>query len=177
MRLLFINIILTFYAPFAMGQSKNSQTEIIIIGTIHTGNKSFNQKTLFDLLKLYSPDIILREQSIKFKRVFGLATANFLNIWKPSIEQLALQKYSRFYKNIQIFPFDTTIPSRRNYIKNLLAVKHSYYGRLSSIKKSDSDSIIFADFDYKRNAYHNLLDTATLTRINQRDITGKIREL
>ena len=177
MRLFITNLILTFNFTIAFGQSETSQTQIIIIGTIHSGNKLFNHKTLYEILKNNKLDIILFEQNIKYKRVFGLRTANFLNIWKPGIEQLALQKFSRLNKDIQILPFDTTITSRKNYIKNLLTVKQTFHDSLYRAKKSILDSIIYADFTYKQNLFYSFIDTLTLSRINQSDIIDKSREL
>lgn len=91
----------------------------MIIGTIHSGNSYFNHKTLFNYLEKNNPDVILQEQVTSFKRVFGLRTAKFLRIWKPSIEQLALQKYSTHYKNVEILGFDTAFDSKGNYKKEI----------------------------------------------------------
>lgn len=177
MQVLIIILFAAFHLTSAFGQSKPTQTEIIIIGTIHTGNKSFNHKTLFEILKLNEPNIILWEQSTKFKPVFGLRTAQFLKIWRPGIEQLSLQKYVAFNKTIQILPFDTIIPSRKNYIKYLKTTKESFHDSLYIAKKTISDSTIYADFRQKLDLYYGLLDTATLSRINQVDIINKSREL
>ena len=59
MRILISTIILIIHFTIAFGQSETSQTEIIIIGTIHSGNKIFNHKTLYEILKKNKPDIIL----------------------------------------------------------------------------------------------------------------------
>jgi hypothetical protein len=59
-------------------QIDTSKTEIIIIGTIHTGNKYFNHNTLYKLLDSLNPDIILKEYNQVYKSVFGLKTATFL---------------------------------------------------------------------------------------------------
>jgi hypothetical protein len=177
MRPLIIVLIMSFHITISFGQPETSKTEIIIIGTIHKGNTKFNHNTLLEVLKKNNPDIILWEQSINFKTVFGLRTANFLKIWKPGIEQLALQKYTAINKDIPILPFDTTITSRKNYLKYLIEVKQSLHDSLYSIKKSISDSIVYADFINKQNFYLSFIDTATLSRINQDDIINKTREL
>ncbi len=168
---------LTFHFTIAFGQSETSQTEIIIIGTLHNGNKIFNHKALFKILKKNKPDIILWEESIKFKRVFGLRTANFLKIWKQEIEQLSLQKYTARNKDVPVFPFDTIITSRKNYFNNRIAVKRSFHDSLYSANKIISDSTIYADFATKQNFYHRFIDTSTLSRINRKDIIDKSREL
>ena len=177
MRFLITTIILNFHFTSAFGQFETSQTKIIVIGTIHNGNKIFNHRTLYEILKKNKPDIILWEQSIMFKRVFGLRTANFLKIWKPGIEQLSLQKYTAVNKDLLIFPFDTIITSRKNYLKNRIVVKQSFHDNLYSAKKTLSDSTIYADFATKQNFYNGFIDTSTLSRINQKDIIDKSREL
>ncbi len=98
MRLLITVLITIFRFTITFGQSETSQTEIIIIGTIHNGNKHFNHRTLIDVLQKVKPDIILWEQSKNFKRVFGIKTANFFGIWKPGIEQLALASQASLCK-------------------------------------------------------------------------------
>jgi hypothetical protein len=177
MRLLTIAFILTFHFTIAFGQVENSPTELIIIGTIHNGNKLFNHKTLFEVLKKNKPDIILWEQSIKFKRIFGLSTANFLNLERPGIEQLSLQKYSRFNKKVQILPYDTLIPSRNYYLENLIAVKQTFHDNLFNAKKTISDSTIYENYAKKYNFYVNFIDTSTLSRINQNDVVEMSRKL
>ncbi len=176
-RVLLTTLIVVLYFTTAFGQSAISRTEIIIIGTIHSGNKLFNHRTLFEVLKKNKPDIILWEQSTKFKRVFGLRTATFLKMWEPGIEQLALQKYSRLYKDIPILPFDTIITSRSKYLKSLREVNEAFYDRLSFAKKSVPDSIIYADFVSKHNNYYSFIDSSTLSRINKADIIDQSRDL
>lgn len=100
-----------------------------------------------------------------------------MRIWKPEIEQLSLQKYTAGNKDIPIFPFDTIITSRKNYLKNRIAIKQSFHDNLYSANKTISDSTIYADFATKQNFYHSFIDTSTLSRINQKDIVDKSREL
>ena len=159
------------------GQNNKPKTEIIIIGTIHTGNNQFGHKSLYKYLKNYNPDIILWEQSNKFKRVFGLKTAFFLGIAKPEIEQLALQKYSQKNKKVQILPYDTVIISRKNYIKSFVSLKQNFYDNLFLVKKTFSDSVLYADFTKKYKYYYSFIDTSTLFSINQNDIIDKSEEL
>jgi hypothetical protein len=169
-------IILALICSTSFGQIDVTKTDLIIIGTIHTGNKKFNHKTLYNVLKKIKSDIILNEYSEKYKPVFGLKTATFLKIAKPGIEQLALQTFSKRNRNTLILPYDTTF-SRRQYIKYFETITQTYYDSLNSAKKSISDSIIYADFAYKHNIYHSFIDTSTLGRINQKDIIDKSREL
>jgi hypothetical protein len=176
MRSLSTLIILLLIYSTSFGQLDSTKTELIIIGTIHTGNKNINHRTLYNVLKKLNPDIILYENSEKYKPVFGLKTATFLKIAKPSIEQLTLQTFSKRNRNTMILPYDTAF-LRRQYIKNIIAVKQIYYDSLNSSKKSISDSIVYADFAYKQNIYHSFIDTSTLSRINQKDRIDKSREL
>jgi hypothetical protein len=78
MRIAIIILVSFLNYTISLGQSVLSKTEIIIIGTIHTGNKHFNHKTLYEILKRLNPDIILKEHSEKYKRVFGLRTATLV---------------------------------------------------------------------------------------------------
>ena len=177
MRLLITTIIFTFHFTVSFGQSVRSQTEIIIIGIIHSGNKSFNEKTLYKILKKNKPDVILWEQSTKFKRVFALKTGNSLRIWKPGIEQLSLQKFSRLNRHIPILPFDTTFANKGSYAKNLSAIIQTFNDSLNNAKKSFADSLSYREFANKQNQYHNFIDTATLKRINQSDVVDIARQL
>ena len=59
MRNLITLVLLLIINTKSFGQADSSKTEIVIIGTIHTGNKFFNHKTLSKILKKLNPDIIL----------------------------------------------------------------------------------------------------------------------
>lgn len=169
--ILILNITVT------LGQTLAPQTEIIIIGTIHTGNKHFNHNTLYKTLKKYKPDIILWEQSTNFKRVFGLRIANFLKIWKPGIEQLSLQKYTAHNKNIKVLPFDTSFTSRRQYIRDRLVIQKAFFESLDNTKMSISDSTIYANYIIKRNHYFEFISNTDLIRINKPDVVDMTRVL
>lgn len=158
------------------GQTASIKTDLIIIGTIHTGNKKFNHKTLYNVLSILKPDIILKEYSEKYKPVFGLKTATFLKIAKPSIEQLALQTFSKRNKSTLILPYDTSFP-RKKYIKSFETISQAYHDSLYNAKKTIPDSIVYAEFISKHNNYHGFIDSSTLDRINQQDVIDKSREL
>lgn len=162
-------------------QTDSSKSEIIIIGTIHSGNKYFNHKTLYLLLDSLKPDLILDEDSEIFKPVFGLKTATFLKIIKPSIEQLALQTFSKRNKKIIILPFDTSfatkqdsknqikteILARKNYIKNQIKVEAAIFDSLQIVRKDYLDSINFENYIFKRNNYYDSFKNKTLEEINE----------
>lgn len=191
MRRLLALIILLCICSTSFGQLDSTKTKLIIIGTIHKGNNYFNHKTLYKLLEKLNPDIILDEDSEIYKPVFGLKTATFLKIVKPSIEQLALQTFLKRNRNTILLPYDTTFATqrklkkqrkteflaRKKYIKNAPAIKQSFHDNLYNATKTISDSTIYADFANKHNFYYSFLDTLTLSRINQKDIIDKSREL
>ncbi|MBA4260219.1 MAG: hypothetical protein C0446_13725 [Chitinophaga sp.] len=166
-------------------------TEIIIIGTIHSGNKYINHKTLYKLLESLNPDIILDEDSQKYKPVFGLKTATFLKIVKPSIEQQALQKILKRNRNSIVLPYDTSFAiqqqnknqkrreyiARKKWVKNAEAVRQSFHDNLYNVKKTILDSTIYADFVKKHNFYYSFFDSSTLSRLNQKDMIDMSREL
>ena len=172
-------------------QTDSSKAEVIIIGTIHTGNKNINHKTLYKLLESLNPDVILDEDSQKYTPVFGLKTATFLKIVKPSIEQLVLQKFLKRNRNTIVLPYDITFATyqhlkkqkrieyvaRKKYIKNAEAVRKSFHDNLYNVKKTILDSTIYSDFANKFNFYYSFFDTSTLSRINQKDMIDMSRDL
>ena len=170
-------LLLLLINNFSFGQIQAPKTELLIIGTIHNGNKHFNHKTLYNTIKKYNPNIILWEQSIGFKRVFGLRTASFLKIWKPGIEQLSLQKYSRINKNVNILPFDTSIVSRKKYLHQMYKTEEAFFDRLNNTKMSLSDSTVYADYANKQNNFFEFIADTNLQRINKADIIEISRDL
>lgn len=155
-------------------QNQHDTTKLTIIGTIHIGNKHLNHKTLFEVLKDINPDVILSEQSSEYKRVFGLLTANFLEIWNPDIEQLALQKYTRWNKNCKVLPFDIIIRNRKKYRSEMnindAKVFEALKTKLSANIIKGNDSIEFAKYSRVRDQYYNKIFDTTLERINRKDM-------
>ena len=164
-RLLTLTILFLFFLQ-SFGQTDTSRTEIIIIGTIHSGNKYLNDKTLYKLLKSLNPDIILDEYSETYKPVFGLQTATFLKIAKPGIEQSALQRIARRHKKIVILPYDTAF-ARKQYIKEFIKFESLLYDSLSTIKKEHLDSMKYGAYTAKRDNYYELFLTQDLQKINE----------
>lgn len=175
MRLLAISLLLFVQLTASYGQTRPPGTEVFIIGTIHNGNDSFNHKTLYNILVKLKPDIILNEDSKKYKRVPGLKTAALLRIAKPSIEQLALQVFSRKNKHVDILPYDTHFISRRQYLKQLNKMNTLFFGSLNSAKMTTEDSTQYADYANQHNQYYEFITTASLERINQPDIINTAR--
>lgn len=177
MRYVFAIMFLFVQTTVSFAQTNQPVTEVIIIGTIHSGNDSFNHKTLYQQLVRLQPDIILEEYDKPYKRVFGLQPATFLKIAKPPIEQLALQKYSRKYKQVNILPYDTAFLSRRQYVKNLTKTTEAIYNGLNMAVMSDDDSLQFAEYATRHNDFYTFLETASLYRINQPDVSNNIEHL
>ena len=182
-------ILLIYFNSYS--QTDSSKTEVIIIGTIHSGNKNINHKTLHKLIESLNPDIILDEDSQKYKPVFGLKTAKFLKIAKPSIEQLTLQTFLKRNQNAIVLPYDTAFAThqhgkkqkrieykaRKKYSKNLESVRQSFHDNLFNVKKTNIDSAIYAEFANKHNYYYSLFDTSTLGRINRKDMIDMCRDI
>ncbi len=175
-KLIFI-LNLVLIANYCCGQNDTLKNEVFIVGTIHTGNKKFDHKILYNVLKQYNPDIILWEQSGDYKRVFGLRTANFLKIWNPGIEQLSLQKYSRRNKHKKILPFDTSFASKRKYIKETTKMEERFFNSLNVANMTFSDSLGYADYANKRNYYYDFIVDADLISLNMPKVINMTRTL
>jgi hypothetical protein len=177
MRFVFIIYAIILLQNLSFAQTDSITAKIYILATIHNGNNKFGFKDLAKELEKLNPDIILWEQSVPFKRVFGLRTANFLKIWRPGIEQLALQKYTGKKATCEVMPYDTTILNRRAYLKTLQQNGRKVFDLLSSMEKSKSDSISLAAFFHTYNTYYNGLENQSLLEINQSATVDKMREL
>ncbi len=158
-------------------QPKATPAEVIIIGTIHTGNKKFNHKTLYNAIKQVKPDIILREQDKPYKSVFGLKLVRFFRLGKPSIEKLSVQQYAKKNKDCSIQPYDTLIPDRRGYVKKWIAINSSFYKRMDSASLSTDDSITYASFRKTNKAYYAMVVRSTLADINHPSVMQQTRHL
>jgi hypothetical protein len=152
------------------GQENTEPTKLYIIGVKHNGNEKFNYKTLYKVFDTIKPDLILWEQSTKFKRVFALRTATYLGVWKPSIEQLALQKFSKRNKNVQILPFDTTINAKGKFVKDYISFDTKFFESLITTKKHYDDSLQLAQYLRESNYYLNTIMNETLEKLNRPEI-------
>lgn len=141
-------------------------TQLLIIGTKHNGNKYITFKTIYAAIKKYQPNIILWEQHVKFKKVFGLSTIHFFKIAKPSLEQLAIQKYLRYNKQVKVYPFDTTF-NRLKYIAEFTTIDGAINNGLNNIKMAQPDSLVYAAWSYKNNVYANVLNNNGLDSLNK----------
>ena len=164
-----------FTCGYAHAQEKQLPAEVIVIGTIHYGNKAFNHRTLYRLLQQLQPQVLLDEYSKEYKPVFGLQAVSFLKIGKVSIEQLAIQQYYRRHRSVIVRPFDTAFASRRQYIKKSTKAEHTFFTLLNEADMHTEDSLYYADYANHRNAYYDFTQTAGLMSINQPDIIHKAR--
>ena len=153
----------------------SNSPEILILGTVHKGNKKITHHTLFDILNKYQPDLILKETENDYEYVFGLFTAYRLKIARPSMEQLALQKYKRHNKTVPVLGFDITITSRKNYLKNLISLYDQFHEALYTAKKNPSDSILYANYTKLSNEYFDQYMFETISFINQDSVFSKAR--
>ncbi len=147
-----------FYQPIlAQNQhSYPSPNKVIVLGSVHSGNKSYTVKKLNKILKEIKPDIILLEfdsttiAQCVIPYVFGQRTAEFLGIWKNPIEYRASRNYQRKNKEVCLAPFDMYIPNRNTYVKYQNQMELSHYATLNQLynenKFSTADSAIFEPY-------------------------------
>jgi DNA-binding transcriptional regulator YiaG len=176
MKWIILLILMTAPPLYSFAQDNPGITKIHILGLIHTGNNQFGEKELQAELERLQPDIILWEQSIPYKRVFGLRTAHFLNIWQPGIEQLALQSYTRRKRNCLVLPYDTVIADRHQYIKNLQQNRSQLFQHLSKAAMTPEDSSSLAAHLEERHANYSGLLNKSIMQINAATEIEKIRQ-
>lgn len=113
-------------------------SEVLIIGTVHRGNPQISAKSLLRLLEKEKPDIIFIESdtvpvvTCKNNNVFGLEIASKLGIWRPSIEQRAVQRFVKRNKDVCIIPYDTVF-ARKAHVKNFEGHTENIFNRLDSL--------------------------------------------
>lgn len=171
--LVLLLFVLNYEALYA--QPVSTAPEILILGTVHNGNKKITHHTLFDILNKYQPDLILKETENDYEYVFGLFTAYRLKIASPSMEQLALQKFKRHNKTLPVLGFDITIKPRKNYIKNLIKLYDQFHEALYAAKKNPNDSMLYSNYTKLSNEYYNQYMFETISFINQDSVFSKAR--
>lgn len=177
MRYILFSCALFFLHKQCVGQTNTNNSKVYILGLIHKGTKHFGYQELVKKFESINPDIILWEQSIPFKKVFGLGTANFLKIWRPGIEQLALQKFKSQKEHFSVLPFDTIIRNRKAYVRTQQQNRDKFFNLLCSTKKSEPDSINLAEYSKELNSYHNEINNKSLEEINDSTIVSRTRNL
>lgn len=152
---------------YCLSQPSSTPASLLLIGTVHNGNSQFNHKTLYRLLQALNPDVVLWEQNIPFKKVFGLRTASFLGIWQPGIEQRALQRYTGRNKNCNILPYDTALGNRHVYIATGKKQLAQLYAYLDKARMTPADSSGYSAFRGEEAIYNEVLHRASLAMLNQ----------
>jgi hypothetical protein len=158
-------------------QQPGSPTEVRIIGVVHAGNRYIDHRTLHRALVRNQPDLVLWEQDIDFARVFGFLTAYRLRIARTSIEQPALQRFSRGNRSIPILGFDTVIASRRDYIRDMEQIDRAIHGRLAHAGLGGQDSATYARYRALRDSLIDGDTEGTLADINAPDVIDRTRRL
>lgn len=173
MKSLYIFLSFLSIMPCVRAQTLESKPEILIIGTVHSGNKKNTHNSLYNSLTKFQPDLILWENEKDFKYVFGVFTAYRLKIARPPMEQLALQKYKRYHKTVPMLGFDTIIKPRKTYIKNLITTYDNFHKAMGQVKMNLSDSLQYANFVKLQDAYYNQFMFSSLSFINQDSVYKK----
>ena len=158
-------LLLLLIATRLHGQAYSPRTQIRIIGTVHSGNSQLSYRNLYLVIQQYKPDIILYEQSTRYKNIIGIRTAKALHISKPSIEKLSITKYKKNNKKCIILPYDTAF-TRRKYIKNYIKLYNSLYNKLDNAVMTTDDSLLYSKHIKLRNNYYSNINNQNLELLN-----------
>ena len=181
--------LLIFHQP-TLAQTKNtypSPNKVIVLGSVHSGNKSYTVSKLHKTIKAINPDIILLEfdsttaTQCAIPYVFGQRTAEFLGIWKNPIEYRATRNYQRKHKEVCIVPFDMYIPNRSTYVKYQYQMESSHYATLNQLynenKFSTADSAIFEPYAALNNAFLQKLGNDNLQVLNSASSMDTVKQI
>lgn len=149
-----------------LAQDSSRSTQLLILGVIHTGNKVFDQKELYKTINRFQPDLILDEAESDFRYVFGLRTARFLGIWRPSIEQVALQRYHSRNRKVPILAFDTSF-NRHAYLKRSDTLSDVFFRDLSAASLDHADRLFISGYLEKSQMYRQVYMNKSLCEINK----------
>ncbi|TAH07530.1 MAG: hypothetical protein EAZ12_08680 [Sphingobacteriia bacterium] len=190
LRTIFVYIIgiFIFHLP-VLAQTQNSYpspNKVIVLGSVHSGNKSYTVKKLYQILKEIKPDIILLEfdsttiAQCAIPYVFGQRTAEFLGIWKNPIEYRASRNYQRKNKEVCLVPFDVHIPNRTTYVKYQYQMESSHYAAMNQLynenKFSSADSAIYEPYAKLNNAFLQKMDSNLLV-INRSSLMDTVQQI
>ncbi len=160
-----------FLLIFNFSKSQNFE----IIGTKHNGNKNLNETVLYQKLDEEKPDIILVEGWQKYKKVRGLKIGKALGIWKPTIEQIAIQSYKSKHKNVLIIPIDS-IFDHNSYSKILDKNLDSINGLLKKTNFKTRDSVRFEEYRRRNSIVSLALENYTLNELNENHFVNQFSE-
>ncbi len=177
-----------FHLPI-LAQTQNSYpspNKVIVLGSVHTGNKSYTVNKLYKILKEIKPDIILLEfdsttiAQCAIPYVFGQRTAEFLGIWKNPIEYRASRNYQRKNKEVCLAPFDMHIPNTATYVKYQYQMENSHFATLIQLynenKFSSADSAIFEPYAKLNNAFLQKMDSNLLV-MNRASLMDTVQQI
>lgn len=176
---------------FFITQLTAQETDVTIIGVIHTANKVRNTELLLEILKKEKPDVLLSETDT----VSGYFTDRFTMVTPPSWyitarklglakkmppEMDMLYRYQAFNPNVIIHPFDHTIINRKKFVHNQETFEQQWTTDLN--KAYDRNEIpdnlapqhkIFISYN---NYLYNLYEEDYMT-INRPVVTDSLRKL
>ncbi len=180
---------LLIFHQIIIAQNENtypSPNKVIVLGSVHSGNKSYTVKKLYRILKEIKPDIILLEfdsttiVQCAIPYVFGQRTAEFFSIWENPIEYRATRNYQRKHKEVCLAPFDVFIPNRKTYVQYLNQMEKSHYATLYELynenKFSTADSAIFEPYAALNNSLLQKMDS-NLQVINRASLMDTVQQI
>lgn len=121
--------------PILQGRNKSeSQTEIVVISTVHNDTNYFKTETLVDILKKVNPDLILLEFDSSF---FDSSFALLEKYQTISLESRAAATVMRQSSKIKVRPYDiegrNKFYAEHNYFKS----EAEFYGELSRLNDNN----------------------------------------
>jgi pheromone shutdown protein TraB len=150
-----VTIICLVYSNAIIGQSSTT-TQLYIIGTKHTGNAFVTPATYLAVFSGLRPDIILVEfdsslvKNCVYNERRGISIAQFLGIFKPSKEDIAVKKYVAKNSRVCVMPFDVAMTKRNQYVKLLAENERALYTALDALfyqgKMKEYDSLTYKRF-------------------------------
>lgn len=144
---------------------------LLLVGTRHAGNARMSHQQLLRCLQSWQPDIVLWEYEKDFKRVFGLQTARLLGVAKVSIEQTALQRYSRQRPGCLILGYDTSF-ERRRHIREMIHLHTRLTDSLNAAnaagRMDSAEQVLFARYELLDHYFHERFLELDLPGMNSR---------
>ncbi len=144
---------------------------LLLVGTRHAGNARMSHQQLLRYLQSWQPDIVLWEYEKDFKRVFGLQTARLLGVAKVSIEQTALQRYSRQRPQCLILGYDTSF-DRRRYLSDMIQINTRLTDSLNAAyaagRMDSAEQVLFARYDALNHYFNERFLELDLAGMNSR---------
>ena len=141
---------------------------------MHFGNNNINNKSLYNELEKAKPEIILIEDWKAYKKVRGLRTAKFLRIWKPTVEQMTIQKYKSKHKDVEIIPIDS-IFDHNNYAKNINIKENEIQILIKNTSLSKEEKVLLNKLREKEKIFENEMTNASILELNKSNMKLKFK--